>query len=122
MCGRFVGYTNLEQLKQYFHIEAARCEAVANYNVAPTQQILAIARLDGSNVLDQYHWGLVPSWARDPSMGSRLINARSETAGEKPAFRSALRRRRCLVPADGFFEFLGGAEITLQAQDLLAVA
>jgi putative SOS response-associated peptidase YedK len=108
MCGRFVGYTNLEQLKQYFHIEAARCEAVANYNVAPTQQILAIARLDGSNVLDQYHWGLVPSWAKDTAIGYKMINARIETVATKPSFREAFKKRRCLIPADGFFEWLRG--------------
>jgi len=89
MCGRFVGFRNLEQLKQYFPIEAAKCEPVANYNVAPTQKILAIDRLDGSNVLDQYHWGLVPFWAKDTAIGYKMINARSETVATKPTLRAA---------------------------------
>jgi putative SOS response-associated peptidase YedK len=107
MCGRFVGFRNLEQLKQYFPIDAAKCEAVANYNVAPTQQILAIARLDGSNVLDKYHWGLVPFWAKDTAIGYKMINARVETVASKPSFREAFKKRRCLILADGFFEWAG---------------
>ena len=69
MCGRFVGFRKLEQLRQYFPIDLAKCKATANYNIAPTQQILAIARLDGSNVLDTYHWGLVPAWSKDIGVG-----------------------------------------------------
>lgn len=107
MCGRFVGFRNFEQLKQYFPIDEAKCEAVVNYNVAPTQQILAIARLDGSNVLDKYHWGLVPFWAKDTTIGYKMINARSETIATKPSFREAFKKRRCLILADGFYEWKG---------------
>lgn len=107
MCGRFVGFRNFEQLKQYFPIDEAKCEAVENYNVAPTQQILAIARLDGSNVLDKYHWGLVPFWAKDTTIGYKMINARSETIATKPSFREAFKKRRCLILADGFYEWKG---------------
>lgn len=107
MCGRFVGFRNLEQLKQYFPIEETKCEAIANYNVAPTQQILAIAKVDGSNALDKYHWGLVPFWAKDTTIGYKLINARSETVATKPSFREAFKKRRCLIPADGFYEWKG---------------
>jgi len=107
MCGRFVGFRNVEQLEQHFPIDAAKCETVANYNVAPTQEVLAIARVDGSNVLDKYHWGLVPFWAKDKSIGSKMINARSETVAEKPSFREAFKKRRCLIPADGFYEWKG---------------
>ena len=107
MCGRFVGFRKIEELKQYFPIDQSNCEAVANYNVAPTQQILAIARLDQSNVLDKYHWGLVPFWAKDTNIGYKMINARMETVATKPSFREALKKRRCLIPADGFYEWRG---------------
>ena len=90
MCGRFVGFRNFEQLKPYFPIdETIGGEAVANYNVAPTQQILATARHDGRNILDRYHWGLVPFWAKDKSIGYKMINARVETVASKPSFREA---------------------------------
>ena len=107
MCGRFVGFRKLEELKYYFPIDQANCEAVANYNVAPTQQILAIARLGESNVLDKYHWGLVSFWAKDTAIGYKMINARVETVATKPSFREAFKKRRCIVPADGFYEWKG---------------
>ncbi|MBI5553064.1 MAG: SOS response-associated peptidase [Desulfobacterales bacterium] len=107
MCGRFVGFRRLEELRRYFPIDAAACEAAENYNVAPSQQVLAIARLDGRNVLGQYHWGLVPFWAKDKAIGAKLINARSETVAGKPSFREAFKRRRCLILADGFYEWQG---------------
>ena len=105
MCGRFVGFRNVEQLKQYFPIDVVKCETVANYNVAPAQQILAVARHDGVNMLDSYHWGLVPFWAKDTKIGNNLINARSETVAIKPSFREAFKKRRCLILADGFYEW-----------------
>jgi putative SOS response-associated peptidase YedK len=97
----------LEELRQYFPIDAAACETTENYNVAPRQQVLAIARLDGRNVLGQYHWGLVPFWAKDTTIGAKMINARMETVAEKPSFREAFKRRRCLILADGFYEWQG---------------
>jgi putative SOS response-associated peptidase YedK len=107
MCGRFVGFRKLEELKHYFPIDQSNCEAMANYNVAPTQEILAIARLDGANVLDKYHWGLVPFWAKDTAISYKMINARSETVASKPSFRDAFKKRRCLILADGFYEWKG---------------
>jgi len=108
MCGRFVGFRNFEQLKHYFPIdETVGGEAVANYNVAPTQQILAIARHDGRNILDRYYWGLVPFWAKDKTIGYKMINARVETVASKPSFREAFKKRRCLIVADGFYEWAG---------------
>jgi putative SOS response-associated peptidase YedK len=107
MCGRFVGYRKLEQLREAFPIDMVYAEATANFNVAPSQKILAIARVEGLNVLDQYHWGLVPFWAKDISMGYKMINARVETVAAKPSFREALKKRRCLIPADGFYEWQG---------------
>jgi putative SOS response-associated peptidase YedK len=105
MCGRFVGFRKMEELKQYFPIDQANCEATANYNVAPGQEILAIARAEGVNVLAPYHWGLVPFWAKDTRIGYKMINARAETVATKPGFREAFKKRRCLIPADGFFEW-----------------
>jgi putative SOS response-associated peptidase YedK len=78
-----------------------------NFNVAPTHQIPAIVSQGEERLLAAFTWGLVPGWAKDPTIGSRMINARSETAAEKPSFRSALVKRRCIVPADGWYEWQG---------------
>ena len=107
MCGRFVGFRSLDELKGIFPIDKAACEAIANYNVAPSQEILAIARYEGENWLVKFHWGLVPFWAKDISIGSRMINARLESIAEKPSFRNAFKKRRCLILADGFYEWKG---------------
>lgn len=107
MCGRFVGYSNLEELLKRFPIDKTACETAASYNIAPSQEVLAIVNRGGENWLDTFHWGLVPFWARDVSIGNKLINARSETVDKKPSFRDAFRKRRCLIPADGFYEWQG---------------
>ena len=107
MCGRFVGFRSLDELKGFFPIDKAACEVVSNYNVAPSQEILAIAKYEGENWLVKFHWGLVPFWAKDPAIGNRMINARLETVAEKPSFRNAFKKRRCLIPADGFYEWKG---------------
>ena len=100
MCGRFVGFRSLRELQESFPIDKAACEVTANYNVAPSQEILAIIKHEGENWLDKFHWGLVPFWAKDISIGNRMINARSETVAEKPSFRNAFKKRRCLIVAD----------------------
>ena len=100
------------------------------YNIAPTQMVLAVRRPAGSlsPELVPLKWGLVPSWAEDLSIGNRMINARSETAAQKPAFRTALRQRRCLIPADGFYEWKAAGKkkqpyhITLRDGELFAFA
>ncbi|MFO7713557.1 SOS response-associated peptidase [Desulfosarcina sp.] len=107
MCGRFVGFSNRETLIKHFPIDAVNVEVTPSYNIAPTQDILAITRHDEKNRLEKLHWGLVPFWAKDISIGSRMINARSETLTAKPSFRTALLWRRCLIPADGFYEWKG---------------
>ena len=107
MCGRFVGFRSLEELKDIFPIDRAGCEVVASYNVAPSQEVLVIVKHGGENWLDRFHWGLVPFWAKDISIGSKMINARSESIAEKPSFRNAFKKRRCLIPADGFYEWKG---------------
>lgn len=110
MCGRFALMTPTEQLAMQFGVSETAVEAlppsVPRYNIAPTQPVAAI-RLNpnGERDFTFFHWGLVPSWAKDVSIGSRMINARSETVTEKPSFRTAFKRRRCLIPADGFYEW-----------------
>ena len=107
MCGRFVGFRSLHELKKTFPIDKATCEVTENYNVAPSQEILAIIKHDKENWLEKLHWGLVPFWAKDISIGNRMINARAETIETKPSFRNAFRKQRCLIPADGFYEWKG---------------
>ncbi len=103
MCGRFVLAVNPEQLTLEFGLERAP-EFAANYNVAPTQNVLAVTNEQPDTAVE-LRWGLVPSWAKDLSIGAKMINARAETISEKPAFRTAFKRRRCLIPANGFYEW-----------------
>ena len=108
MCGRFSLYEPSERLARTFEVdEVAGGEPEARWNVAPSQQIFAVAcsRDGATRRFGTLRWGLVPSWAKDPSIGNRLINARAETVASAPSFRSAFERRRCLVPANGFFEW-----------------
>lgn len=107
MCGRYALYSNLEQIKSHFPTDLVACDSEPNYNVAPTREVLAIVKQDGLNTLDKLHWGLVPFWAKDTKIGSKMINARQETLSSKPAFREAFKHRRCLIPADGFYEWYG---------------
>ena len=109
MCGRFVGFRPLEDLIDAYPIDVSQVEAYENYNIAPSQKVLAIVRFEEKNHLVKLHWGLVPFWAKDKRIASRLINARAETAASKPSFRTAFRKRRCLILADGFFEWQGAA-------------
>ncbi|MFN9218247.1 MAG: SOS response-associated peptidase, partial [Planctomyces sp.] len=129
MCGRYTLKTSPQQLMSLFQVPVLP-ETAPRYNIAPTQQVLVFRAADeadagnagqfrGGNTVATpaaeaagaarqatlMRWGLVPSWAKDLSIGSQMINARSETAAEKPSFRSAFVRRRCLIPADGFYEW-----------------
>lgn len=104
MCGRFTLAVDASQLQDAFPWLEIGGEITPRYNIAPNQPV-AVVPNDGRNRLDFFLWGLIPSWAKDPRIGSRLINARAETLAEKPAFRAALRRRRCLILADGFYEW-----------------
>ncbi len=108
MCGRFVVFSNLEALQTHFQVDRVEAEVSASYNVAPTHQVLSVIRRDDQNVLVRLRWGLVPFWAKDPTIGNRMINARAETVDSKPSFKAAFRKRRCLVVADGFYEWQGG--------------
>jgi putative SOS response-associated peptidase YedK len=107
MCGRFVGFRSLRELQKIFPIDKVACEVTASYNVAPSQEVLAIIKHADENWLDKFHWGLVPFWAKDVSIGNRMINARFESIAEKPSFRNAFKKRRCLILADGFYEWKG---------------
>ncbi len=107
MCGRFTLTLPPEKLQEVFQV-AQVLPFKPRFNIAPTQPSLVVRVREGRRETALLRWGLVPSWARDPSIGSRLINARAETAREKPAFAAAFRERRCLVPADGFYEWRKG--------------
>jgi len=107
MCGRFVQNFTFETLQQKFNVRAKDHSIVPNFNVAPTQEIFTIIKHDNENNLEKIHWGLVPFWAKDVSIGSRMINARAETVASKPSFRNAFKKRRCLIPAGGFYEWKG---------------
>jgi len=103
MCGRFILISDLSVIAEAFNL----VEIIAVYKpeglILPGQSIAAVTH-EGVNRLESFRWGLIPAWARDPSIGSRLINARAETIAEKPSFRNAFKKRRCLIVADGFYE------------------
>ncbi len=104
MCGRFTLTTGISELQGRFGFVMDGAAPEPRYNIAPTQPVLAVVN-DGVRRGEMMRWGLVPPWAKDLRIGSRMINAVSETAADKPAFRNAFQRRRCLVLADGFFEW-----------------
>ncbi len=105
MCGRFTLSVSKETLTQAFHLEFPNI--AAQYNIAPTQEVATVLHNVESNQRQFQHlrWGLIPSWAKNTSIGAKLINARAETIAEKPSFRSAFKHRRCLIIADGFYEW-----------------
>jgi len=105
MCGRFALTADPSDLQEAFYwVDFGNADISPRFNIAPTQPVPVVAN-DGQNKLDFFSWGLVPFWAKDPSIGSRMINARAETLAEKPSFRNAFKRRRCLILSDGFFEW-----------------
>ena len=115
MCGRFTLQIPPELLAEIFGLAEIPVYP-PRYNIAPTQQVAVIRQgEDGKNRFATMKWGLIPSWAKDPSIGNRMINARSETVAEKPAFRHAVRHCRCVIPASGFFEWRaeGGRKLPL---------
>jgi putative SOS response-associated peptidase YedK len=104
MCGRYTLIRLADFTDMFPWIRGPEQDPPPRYNIAPTQAI-AVVPNHGHPRVEFVHWGLIPSWAKDPSMGARMINARGETLAEKPAFRTALKRWRCLIPASGFYEW-----------------
>lgn len=104
MCGRFAFYSPREAVARLFGVADAP-DIEPRYNIAPTQFVATVREAGGPRAVEMLHWGLVPFWAKERAIGARMINARAETLGEKPSFRHAFQRRRCLVPADGYFEW-----------------
>ena len=104
MCGRFAFYSPAQATAELFGVSTL-LETEPRYNIAPTQYIPAVRGTDDGRELAMLKWGLVPFWAKDPAIGNRMINARAETVAEKPAYRNAYKHRRCLVLADGFYEW-----------------
>jgi putative SOS response-associated peptidase YedK len=104
MCGRFTLRTPAAELVEIFHVVRS-IELEPRYNIAPTQPIAIVRAEPSGRVMTNVRWGLVPAWSSGPKQGPPMINARAETAARRPAFRDSFRQRRCLVPADGFFEW-----------------
>jgi len=130
MCGRFTLTTDIQTVAQTFNASVpASLQTAPRYNVAPTQDVVAVMNGD-SRHLEMLRWGLIPSWAKEESIGSRMINARAETLAEKSSFKRLLHNRRCLIVADGFYEWAQqpGTKsktpmyITLKDHELLAFA
>ena len=106
MCGRFSQRDSSEEIAARFRAAAIGRHPGGQYNVAPTDEISAVLHYHEERTVDTFRWGLVPVWADSPRHGARMINARAETVEQSSAFRPALRERRCVIPADGFFEFV----------------
>lgn len=119
VCGRYAALRDAVEIAEYFAAEQlplssheegrapTRSPVVPDYNVTPTRRVFIVMEDQGTRRVDSARWGLIPSWSKDASRSARMINARSETVSDKPAYRSAFRRRRCLVPADGYYEWQG---------------
>ena len=108
MCGRIALYSppiRFARLLDAVLAAGVEEEAHPSWNVGPQRRLFGVAEHEGERVLDRYKWGLLPSWAKDPSIANRLFNARGETVAEKPSFRSAFKKRPCIVPVDGFYEW-----------------
>ena len=105
MCGRYTLKTPAGVLTERFDIEESSTSISSSYNIAPTQQVATVLAENGKRKPEMLHWGLIPSWAKDPEVGNRMINARAETVAEKPSYRKAFQERRCLILADGFYEW-----------------
>lgn len=118
MCGRFVASSPVDLLVDLFDVDEVRLDDDApSWNVAPTDAVRAVVERDGVRTLESRRWGLVPHWAASEADASKRINARAETIHETPAFRDAFARRRCLIPADGFYEWSSGKPYLVRPRD-----
>lgn len=131
MCGRFTITATFDQIVERFGIDQMIAAEYynPNYNVAPSQSVLAVINDGTNNRLGYLRWGLIPPWAKDPKIGYKMINARAETLPEKPSYRNAYKKRRCLILADSFYEWKRHADksktpmrIKLKSDDLFAMA
>lgn len=105
MCGRFARIAPISEIISNFYLEDVLIDVQPSYNIAPGSSILSVVLKDGRRALETFRWGLVPHWAKEPSIGYKMINARGETVHQKPGFRSAFKARRCLIVASGFYEW-----------------
>lgn len=107
MCGRFVSSSTPDEIAKYFDAEPPPAESALepSWNVAPTNDVYVVTEDGGARRVAPHHWGLVPIWAKSPAAGNKMINARAETLADKNAYKHAFRKRRCIVPADGFYEW-----------------
>lgn len=127
MCGRYTLIKKAEEIEKRFHVQVEQDSLQATYNAAPTQ-LLPVISNDNPQIAAYYKWGLIPFWAKDTAIGNKMINARAETLPEKPAFKKSLQRKRCLVIADGFYEWQKNGKakqpyrITLKDESLFAFA
>ena len=111
MCGRFTQRFSWRDVHAFLRLDGTAANLRPRYNLAPSQSAAVVRSDGGERLLSMVRWGLIPGWAKDPAIGHRLINARAETAAAKPAFRAAFAKRRCLVPADGFYEWRREGEV-----------
>jgi putative SOS response-associated peptidase YedK len=105
MCGRYTNSAKADELEKIFGISGKIPPLKPRYNIAPTQMIDAIIEQKEDRILTGFKWGLIPAWAKDDSIGVKMINARAETVAEKPSFKNAFKSRRCIIPATGFYEW-----------------
>jgi putative SOS response-associated peptidase YedK len=105
MCGRYTLTTDAAMLQAEFKLDSIPQDLAPRYNIAPTQPVAVVVNEGGARQLDVFQWGLIPFWAKDKAIGSKMINARAETLAEKPSFKRPLQKQRCLVLADGFYEW-----------------
>lgn len=106
MCGRFSNDVKPSQIEKEFKVGKVNPKLFTpRYNIAPSQTIAAVLESDGKRIVEGLRWGLIPNWAKDDSIGNKLINARAETLAEKPSFRDAFKNKRCIIPASGFYEW-----------------
>lgn len=112
MCGRYNLRMSPQKLAEIFDL-VRQIELEPRYNIAPTQQVVAIRKDGEGRIATRMHWGLIPSWSKDPKIAAGMINARGETVAEKPAFRSAFKSRRCLIPASGYYEWKAAGKVKI---------
>lgn len=130
MCGRFTLFAPYYEIVERFNIESALEEHqyIPSYNIAPSQQVLAVINDGKKNRLGHLRWGLIPPWAKDEKVGYKMINARAETVAEKPSYRNAFKKKRCIIPADSFYEWQNNEagkvpmRIKLKSNELFGIA